>query len=209
MLLLSDPSVAAVPVHDLGEPLVDVRELGLALDHRKADPQGSWARVREGVGRRLVRAQQLLPEGFSLLVVECHRPAALQQRYFDEHCAELAAARPGRSAEQVAIEASRHISPPAVAPHPCGAAVDLTLAVDGRELDLGTRVNATPDESDEACFTAATNIPAEARRLRDVLGAAMSGAGLVNYPPEWWHWSFGDRYWATVTGAPAALYAPT
>jgi hypothetical protein len=26
--------------------------------------------------------------------------------------------------------------------------------------------------------------------------------------PEWWHWSYGDRYWAVVTGAPAALYAP-
>jgi D-alanyl-D-alanine dipeptidase len=31
---------------------------------------------------------------------------------------------------------------------------------------------------------------------------------LVNYPTEWWHWSYGDRYWALMTGAPAALYGP-
>jgi len=31
----------------------------------------------------------------------------------------------------------------------------------------------------------------------------------VNYPTEWWHWSYGDRYWAFVTGAPHALYGPT
>jgi D-alanyl-D-alanine dipeptidase len=39
--------------------------------------------------------------------------------------------------------------------------------------------------------------------LGDVVpfAAALDGAGLVNYPPEWWHWSFGDRYRAMVTGA--------
>jgi D-alanyl-D-alanine dipeptidase len=41
-----------------------------------------------------------------------------------------------------------------------------------------------------------------------VLGAALTAAGLVNYPTEWWHWSFGDRYWALATGAGAALYGP-
>ncbi|SUX54583.1 Uncharacterised protein [Chromobacterium vaccinii] len=35
----------------------------------------------------------------------------------------------------------------------------------------------------------------------------MRDAGFVNYPSEWWHWSHGDRYWAAVTCAPAALYA--
>lgn len=43
---------------------------------------------------------------------------------------------------------------------------------------------------------------------RLVLGSALTRAGLVNYPPEWWHWSYGDRYWAVVTGAPVAIHAP-
>lgn len=34
----------------------------------------------------------------------------------------------------------------------------------------------------------------------------MTGAGFVNYPTEWWHWSHGDRYWAWSTRAPAARY---
>jgi D-alanyl-D-alanine dipeptidase len=41
-----------------------------------------------------------------------------------------------------------------------------------------------------------------------VLGGALGAVGLVNYPTEWWHWSYGDRYWALTTGAPAALYGP-
>ena len=24
----------------------------------------------------------------------------------------------------------------------------------------------------------------------------MESAVLWNYPAEWWHWSYGDRYWA-------------
>jgi hypothetical protein len=33
-------------------------------------------------------------------------------------------------------------------------------------------------------------------------------AGMLNYPTEWWHWSYGDRYWAHATGADTALYGP-
>ena len=71
----------------------------------------------------------------------------------------------------------------------------------------GTEVDATPEQSDGACFFNA-EVDAEARRNRTVLADALSGAGLVNYPTEWWHWSYGDRYWALLTGADHALYGP-
>jgi D-alanyl-D-alanine dipeptidase len=210
MLLLSDPIVAAVPARDCGEEFLDVHEHPeLALDQRKHDPAGHWARLREGVLTRLLRAQHALPGGLRLLIIEGYRPAALQQRYFDFHRAELARAHPGWPDQQLQAEASKHIAPPAVAPHPCGAAVDLTLSDDdGTELDLGTPVNATPQASASACFTTAKNISDTARANRDILDTALLEAGLVNYPPEWWHYSYGDRYWAAATGAPAAIYTP-
>jgi D-alanyl-D-alanine dipeptidase len=71
-----------------------------------------------------------------------------------------------------------------------------------------TPIDATPEASDGACFTGAQNISAEARVARETLRAAMRVAGLINYPTEWWHWSFGDRYWALLTAAPHALYGP-
>lgn len=212
MLLLSDPRIAAVPVHEIGEPLVDVRDRPeLLVDPRKQDADGAWARVRSGVLERLLVAGHRLPVGVRLLLVEGHRPVALQQHYFDSYRDDLRREHPSWPEERLEAEASKHVSPPAVAPHPCGAAVDVTLWVegaDGGELDLGTRVNATPAESDGACFTAAANTTARARAWRDVLGRALSSAGFVNYPPEWWHWSYGDRYWAAATAAPAAHYGP-
>jgi len=36
----------------------------------------------------------------------------------------------------------------------------------------------------------------------------MAAAGFVNYPSEWWHWSYGDRYWAFTTGPSHARYGP-
>jgi D-alanyl-D-alanine dipeptidase len=36
----------------------------------------------------------------------------------------------------------------------------------------------------------------------------LAAAGLVNYPGAWWHWSYGDRYWALLTGAGSAPFGP-
>ncbi|KUM99536.1 dipeptidase [Streptomyces yokosukanensis] len=210
IVLMADPRVAAVPVTDCGEPLVDVRRHdALAVDSRRAEPSGAFAHLRQGVLDRLLKAQELLPDGVRLLFVEGYRPPALQRRYFDTYAGTLRAGHPNWSPQRIRVAASRYVSPPEIAPHSAGAAVDLTLVhADGRELDMGTRVNADPEESDGACCTDAAAIAPQARANRRVLGDALGAVGLVNYPTEWWHWSYGDRYWALRTGAAGALYGP-
>lgn len=211
IVLMSDPRVAAVPVEESGERLVELRRGGrLQIDERKRQiSAGAFAYLREGVLARLLTAQAELPQGLRLLFVEGYRPPSLQRHYFDQYAAQLRAEHPEWAADQLRAAASRHVSPPEIAPHSAGAAVDLTLADDdGYELDLGTRMNATPEESAGACYTQANNISDRARSLRDVLGVALSAAGLVNYATEWWHWSYGDRYWALATGAAVARYGP-
>lgn len=209
IVLMSDQRVAAIPLQDCGEDLVDVRMNGLKIDDRKRDEAGAWAHVRQGVLTRLLHAQSLLPTGVTLLFVEGFRPPTLQRRYFEEYSDELARAHPDWQAAQLREAASRFVSPPEIAPHSAGAAVDVTL-IDhlGRELDMGTRVNASPEESEGACYTDAPGLSDRARTNRATLGGALSVAGLINYGTEWWHWSFGDRYWALGTQQPAALYGP-
>ncbi|WP_416966595.1 M15 family metallopeptidase [Streptomyces sp. 4F14] len=208
IILMSDPRVAEIPVRDCAEPLVDVRA-ALRTDPRKADATGAWAHLRESVLARLLTAQQHLPDGLRLLFVEGYRPPALQREYFEEYAAELRTANPDWSPTRVRTAASRYVSPPDIAPHSAGAAVDLTLVTpDGEELDMGTPMNASPEASGGACYTHAPDITPAARENRRVLGEALGAGGLVNYPTEWWHWSYGDRYWALATGARAALYGP-
>jgi D-alanyl-D-alanine dipeptidase len=209
IVLLSDRRVIDLPVVESGEPLVDLRTVDvLRLDDRLADSEGAYAHVRLSVADRLVAAQTFLPRGLRLLVVEGYRPMALQRRYFTEYHAQLRADHPEWSDERIRRQASRYIAPPEAAPHVAGAAVDLTLATGGGvELPMGTEVNADPEECDSACYTAAAVSP-QAVENRKVLVSALTAVNLVNYPTEWWHWSYGDRYWAFVSRAAAACYGP-
>jgi D-alanyl-D-alanine dipeptidase len=206
--LMSDDRVADIPVADVGESFVDLRRHPeLVLDGRLADPLGAYAHVRASVAVRLLEAQSLLPDGLRLCVVEAYRPPALQRRYFAEYSAELAQRNPARPPSWVHEQASRFVAPLTVAPHVAGAAVDLTLReADGTELPMGTEVNANPEESGGDCYTAAPGISADARDNRELLSRVLTTAGFVNYPTEWWHWSYGDRYWALRTGRPTALH---
>jgi zinc D-Ala-D-Ala dipeptidase len=134
---------------------------------------------------------------------------AAQQAIVTRYAAGLRERRPEVDAAELERLTSRYVAPVAVAPHVAGAAVDLTLAdPDGRELWMGCALDATPEESAGACYFDAPGLDAEARANRALLARVLGGAGLVNYPTEWWHWSFGDRYWAYVTGAAHAAYGP-
>jgi D-alanyl-D-alanine dipeptidase len=198
-VLLSDPRVSAVPVRDVGEPLTELDE---SFGH-------SRALVRASVARRLVLARDELPQGVGLRVIAGYRTAAAQRAIISSYAAGLRIAHPAIGAAELERLTSRFVAPLAVAPHVAGAAADLTLVDSaGRELDLGTPVDATPEQSEGACYFDAPQVSGLAQANRDLLARVLRGAGLVNYPTEWWHWSYGDRYWALMTGAPAALYGP-
>ncbi|MYT28341.1 MULTISPECIES: nitrilase-related carbon-nitrogen hydrolase [unclassified Streptomyces] len=216
--LMADPAVAAVPVRECGEPLVDVRTAApeLMTGHLKPGAGGegdgacgAFAYLRKGVLRRLLAAQEALPDGWRLRFVEGYRPPALQRHYFTRYADGLRAAHPDWDDARIHRAASRYVSPPEIAPHSAGGAVDLTLVTsDGDEVDMGTPIDASPEESGGACYTSAPDVSPAALAHRRILAAALRGVGLVNYPTEWWHWSYGDRYWALETGAEHALYGP-
>jgi zinc D-Ala-D-Ala dipeptidase len=222
VILLSDPKIAAIPLSDNGEALVDLRQVAeLRVDDRQADDAGAYALVREGVLERLLAAQNALPDGIRLLIIEAYRPLDLQRSIFDGYREELRQSHPEWDEDRLHVEASKYVSPPEVAPHSTGGTVDLTLCrlngrVDGRsngaagwvELDMGTEVNANPEVSRNACYTASPAISGEGRRNRDLLASALTSVGMVNYPTEWWHWSYGDRYWALMTAADSTVYGP-
>lgn len=71
-------------------------------------------------------------------------------------------------------------------------------------MDVGWGFN----EPGPGSATAAEGLSPVARDNRAILVSVMSASGFVNYPHEWWHWSYGDRYWALCSGNPVALYGP-
>jgi D-alanyl-D-alanine dipeptidase len=199
-ILIGDPRIASIPVLDLGDPLVDLGDLAPTAS-------GAARLARRGLTIRLHAANDMLPDGIRLRVVEGCRTAAAQQAIIDDYSYRLRAERPELDRAQLDQLVSRYVAPLANAPHVAGAAVDLTLVGrDGNELWMGSALDATPEESDGACFTAAPGLDALAQAHRALLIATLESVELVNYPTEWWHWSYGDRYWAYVTRAPHARY---
>ncbi|WP_244100070.1 M15 family metallopeptidase [Burkholderia anthina] len=45
-------------------------------------------------------------------------------------------------------------------------------------------------------------------RNRQIPSDALTDAGFTNDPSEWWHGSFGDRYWAVMQRQSHAIYGP-
>ncbi|NNN14233.1 MAG: M15 family metallopeptidase [Acidimicrobiaceae bacterium] len=207
-ILMDDSAVTGIRVDECGEPLVDLGlSQRLSFDDRLADKAGLYRYVRVGLAERLSRAAETLPHGLRILVVEGYRPKALQIKYFSEYESTLRLEYPDKTDDELHSLASRFVAPPFdLPPHCTGAAIDLTLVSEtGEELDMGTKINDSPEESGGRCYTASKDITEVARSNREILCSALAGAGLVNYPTEWWHWSYGDRYWALKTGA-TALY---
>lgn len=209
---VDDSRVLAMPTEECGEPLVDLREYPILAS--SANP--GFGRVksdartrlfcREGVARRLVRADGALSGGLRLLVHEVYRPVELQRALWEEALGVLRERHPEWSARTLARENVKFIAPPGDAPpHSTGGAVDVTL-VDyaGAALDMGSPLNG--NSSMDRTFAAGTS--EEGMRNRKLLLTAMESAGFENYGYEWWHYSYGDRYWSFMEGRAPAVYGP-
>ncbi|CAN5449908.1 M15 family metallopeptidase [soil metagenome] len=206
VVLISDDSVISVPVVERGDPLVDSTGT-LPWSGPNPDPVARW--VRRPLLDRLADAAAALPGDLRLALNEGYRLPHVQAGFFEAYSARLRADDPGADPATIHHLASRFISPPGFAPHTAGAAADVVLTTpEGVVLDVGCPIDANPEESAGRCYTAHPDVTGEARLLRDELVRALSGAGLVNYPTEWWHWSYGDRYWARSTGSAHALFGP-
>lgn len=212
IVLLSDDRVRKLKVIDNGEKFVDLlkEDTGLHIDHTRSQIGNHtiyYASIRKSVAERLQIAEKALPSQISLLIKECFRPISLQQMFYDSWLHELAIENPNWTSDQLEHEASAYVAPADIAPHSTGGALDLTLIDESKnELDMGTVFNANPIRSCNAIEFMASNITDSARNNRNILKSAMEAAGFVNYPTEWWHWSYGDRYWTHCTNNKYALY---
>jgi D-alanyl-D-alanine dipeptidase len=162
--------------------------------------------VRERVARMLVAAQERLPEGICLQILEGYRSLEIQGQLYRYACEQLRNRHPHwceadlREAANAWIAAPDIASPP---PHATGGAVDLTLVTAaGEPLDM-----TGPDGwTERTAPTAARGIPGVVGRRRAMLYEVLTAVGLTNYPGEWWHWSYGDPGWAVRTGQSYACY---
>lgn len=171
-----------------------------------AEFRDDW-RIRTEIRQRIEAASAMLPDDLAFMIYEAYRSRQQQQCLWDPVYEKLQCDNPEWSAEEVYVEASRRIAPPDGfgSGHQAGAAVDITLAtLDRRPLDMGTRIN----DFISGLTETASPVADHSRENRNILVSTLARVGLANYPEEWWHFSYGDRLWAEVTGRTQALFAP-
>ena len=217
-----------VPIRDCGEPLLALPS-GLARfsPHPYAGlgapyPSGRDPyRLRLAVVMRLEQARQVLKQAhhqWDLMVFDAWRPIPVQA-FMVEHAyaTQLAQCVPdGQPATTEICQTVRQkvtqfwaqpsTDPRTPPPHSTGAAVDLTIAgEDGEPLETGSAIDALGPESAPHYFSGNPAM-ATAHEARQTLRQAMLTAGFAPHPREWWHFSYGDQFWAWTSGHPEARY---
>ena len=152
--------------------------------------------VRGAVLDRLAGVADALPAPWGLHVFDAWRPLDLQAELYD-----AAYGDPGLPEGYISEPLPDPAAPP---PHLTGGTVDLTLSFAGRPLALGTGFD---DFTPAASTDHFEMTPGPVRDLRRSLYWAMRTAGFVVLHCEWWHFEFGTRRWAGLTGG-RALYGP-
>lgn len=214
---ISDSRVRNMQIADCGEPLVDAASGGLiACGPPPECPETApfYRLLREGVLARLEKAQKRLPSGLQFRLYEGYRNPRIQQRLFDGQLRRMNMANPTRSASWCYAQAARLASPlctfegvPIVPPHSTGGAVDIEIVdSEGIPLDFGMALSDWDVVPPDLCATRCHDITDAAANHRRLLVETLAEEGFVNYPREWWHFSYGDQYWAFSTASVHALY---
>lgn len=217
LILISNPDVSSIPIVECGEPYINLKKQNVLFYgpkpiHSCGDEYGY---LRTTVYEKLINAQKYLPKGFSFLVLEGYRSMSVQHTLFENHLKALQTNYPRWGRKKIFHEALRAVSPttewdgqPNVPPHSTGGAIDIILVdKDRKSLPMGICPWETAqDMQGVLCATASREISPEARYHRDVMSNVLRKVGFINYPTEYWHWSYGDRYHAYHAGLSYAIY---
>lgn len=147
-------------------------------------------------------AYNLASKGFYLMIFELYRSKNRQIQLRRTQEKALKQQFPKSSAQQIRQELNKRIAEDGGG-HLTGGAVDLTICdKNGNLLDMGTLYL----EFNASTPTCSKLLTAEQRMNRSLLLSVMNNVGFVNYPLEWWHFSYGDRMWAAYSNKPYAIY---
>ena len=189
------------------EALVDLLEAvpGIKIQLEPGRVGENTAYARKTIAEKLRTAQDLLPKGVVFVINDAWRPRVAQERYFNYYLDKVSKAQPDWSHEKAYREAAKFAIPPTEiyrAGHMTGAAIDVQLMRNGRRLPMQSRsLNFA-----QRATTDSPQLQPYIDRNRQLLLDVMTKVGLVNYPREYWHFSYGDVMWAEYTGSSRAIY---
>ncbi len=202
-------------IKDCEEELVLLSESDFALEpmyFKWGLSESAGIRLRSGVLEKLREARAVLRarpgcEGWDFKIWDGYRTLKVQQILYDDYWKDLEAKNGEWTEEELHEAVQVFVSLPSrdrerPSPHNTGAAVDLTLVdAQGEEIPMGSEFDEFNEKSYSDHFA-----DGEFFENRRILIEVLEGLGFVNYPQEWWHFSYGDLFWAGSREEGAAIY---
>lgn len=202
---LKREEINATPIQECGESLVDIPITERIL-HREGDG-AKWlvAKLRKSVLEMLLKAGDMLPNGYKFVVMSAYIPVSMQQKVWDRKLEKLRLEHSDWSEEKLLEEVPKYAARPTKgAPHNTGGSVDvIVLDQNGNELDMGSPFGGVG----KPAHTRFEELTEAQKQNRQLLYWTMTNTGFINTNPfEWWHYSFGDRAYASYKGQEFAIY---
>lgn len=214
------PSITDYVIKDNGEKMINIRKLNNSniiirpyyySQGVAGAPSSVW--VRETVASMLNDvANKAKQQGYQLVVYDGWRPLVVQQRLWNYYYITVKNKHKDEkvSEEQLIKETSFYVSKPSENPenpflHSTGGAVDVTLAVNGDEIDMGTKFDDFSNKAWTNHFEKYAD-DIEVRDNRRLLYNIMTEAGFTNLPSEWWHYDYGNKFWMYFNNKENAIY---
>ena len=217
MLKSSDSNITSIPIGECDEPFIDLRNqtvirFGPPPECEQTAPY--YTKMRQTVYRKLCQAQEMLPDGWFIRLYEGFRSLEVQQALFSQEYERVKQKHPLFSHKDIFLEVTRLVSPVKnlddsvnIPPHNTGGAVDIELVdADDNLIDMGMAIANWSLVHPDICLSECSMISEAAKNNRKLLMDIMEKLDFVNYPYEWWHFSYGDRAWAYYKGKAQAIY---
>lgn len=157
--------------------------------------------VRLSVAQKLEQAIELLPDNITFKIYDAWRPFEVQNALYQSYYEIIQSQHNNWSVLELEKEVVKFVSKPVhdaqnPAVHSTGGAIDLTLAYKetGEALDMGTDFDDFTSLSHTVSFEQSDN--EDVKRNRRLLYWTMIESGFTNLPSEWWHYDYGDKFWA-------------
>jgi len=215
--LITDSDIIKIPIKENFDPLIDLKYQDIIKYGPSPEIENNtdYTKLRKTLYDKLIVAQSELPEGLKFCLYEGYRSLSLQKKLFEMRYKLNKNTYPTWDHEKIFIETTKIVSPITnldgsrnIPPHATGGAIDMYLIDQkGNPVDMGILTKDWMTDIDgRLSLTNSLYVSDEAKYFRNIMSKVLKKAGFINYPTEYWHWSYGDRYWAYYSNKSCAIY---
>jgi len=145
-------------------------------------------------------------KGYVVKIESVYRDINLQKELFLGRCSAIQCNYPRKNIMKIKEMANIFTAGiPIIAAHTAGAAIDITLLdMNYNSIDFGCDYRNGTSKS----HTNFKKLTKKQRDNRKIMVATMYKYNIINYPYEYWHFSYGDICWALLLKKKFSIYKP-